>query len=360
MRRLLLCVGLAVIAGCGDDPKGGAGTGGAGTGGAGAGGAGTGGAGLGGSMSCTRSFTRCVNGREQSQSCDPCASPNSVDCDMPDGHTTCPDGSCVLPGSRCGGAGMGGAGMGGAGGSPVGPGPYAIVYAARMIGIDNRSPATATWDAMGLASYTFSAMEAPTRGTCTVADAGGDSTVAIGRWTGGTTGGRFYMNTTGFPFGPGEGWHWAIGAPAATVPAAAAGSYPLLAATKPTLEPAGSVQPGTTTGSAAVAAMGADFKVGLKLVVMSDAAYTLETAGGTATPATSELGTMMGASSFGGLVTSVQSTGMACRSTTGRACQAFVQGFFMGPNADHLAVAFAINATGNGGEGLHGVALFKR
>ena len=299
---------------------------------------------------------------------------------MPDGHTTCPDGSCVLPGSRCGGAGMGGAGMGGAGmggagaggagaggagaggaaGSPVGAGPYAIVYSTSAGGIDTREPVMATWDAMGLAGYTFSMMEAPTRGTCSVADGGGDAVAVVGRWTGGMTGGTFYANTTGFPFTPGDGWHWAIGAKAPTVPAAAAGTFTQLAATKATLAGGAGLPGASTTGTAAVATMGADFKVGVKLVIMADAAYTLETAGGTATPASSEVGTFMGGSSFGGLVTSVQSTGMACQSTSGRACQAFVQGWFMGPSADHLAVGYAINASGSGADGLHGVVLFKK
>jgi hypothetical protein len=96
--------------------QGGAGAGGqggaAGQGGAG-GKAGAGAGGIGGMNHCTVTYTRCVNGMEQTGSCDPCSSPNSVDCDMPDGHVSCGDGTCVNHGQTCGKGGQGGGGAGG-------------------------------------------------------------------------------------------------------------------------------------------------------------------------------------------------------------------------------------------------------
>ena len=114
----VLCLLLGCSSGGADSPAAAPPTeaGSAGAGGIGAGGTGVGG-GLGGSggkigkpSSCPSSTTRCVNGKETTSSCDPCASAMNVDCNMPDGHVSCGGGTCVPQGASC---------AGGAGGAPA-------------------------------------------------------------------------------------------------------------------------------------------------------------------------------------------------------------------------------------------------
>ncbi len=98
--------GSAGSAGTGGSRPGGGGAGVAGSGmsGSGVSGSGVGGSGMGVSprpTSCPRQVTRCSNGMETTYTCDPCASPFSVDCDMPDGHTSCGGGKCVSGGLAC-------------------------------------------------------------------------------------------------------------------------------------------------------------------------------------------------------------------------------------------------------------------
>jgi hypothetical protein len=76
---------------------------------------------VGGSKSCSSTVVRCVNGKEEEFYCDPCAGPNQIDCNIPDGHVSCGNGACVPGGQTCGG-GQGGGGQGGAGAGGAGQG----------------------------------------------------------------------------------------------------------------------------------------------------------------------------------------------------------------------------------------------
>ncbi len=134
MQRMVLLAVMSILlfTRCGSDAPvaGGAGAGGAGTGMGGNGGAGSrttsgpdvgpgdpsGPGGVPRPTSCSHTFWRCQDGRMVQSSCDPCASPFSVDCDMPDGHIECGSGTCAFPtrGETCGGLQDGGVRDGGA------------------------------------------------------------------------------------------------------------------------------------------------------------------------------------------------------------------------------------------------------
>ncbi len=121
---------LVLVVACGgstssdtDTTSGGGGAGAAGQGGApvaGQGGA-TAGAGNGPPDKCTAHVTHCNAGKEVSFTCDHC---KYVDCDMPDYHVSCGEGSCVPMGQTCGAGGGVGSPCGGKGAPPCSEGTY--------------------------------------------------------------------------------------------------------------------------------------------------------------------------------------------------------------------------------------------
>lgn len=253
-----------------------------------------------------------------------------------------------------------GSGGSGGGGTLIGPGPYFLSYSAPGPGIDSRPSVTATFEGNEITGYVAGAMESPTRGTALTAEPGMDAFVAWGRWSGGTTAGILY-NNPGIALSATQGFHLALGlrTDPAAVPASGGADYTLLGATHATIED-GSFALGTITGSMKVAYAGAMTKVGLALSIdmPGDAVYTVTTAGGTATPASSEIGslTAINPARLAGDV-AVVSPGKAC--TVGVSCKAVFQGFLAGPSADRVALVFTLSA-GQAGTQVRGVVVFQR
>jgi hypothetical protein len=254
-----------------------------------------------------------------------------------------------------------------AGGNPstetLGAGPYTIAYAGTFVGIDMRAVADgkATFDGAKLLSYEASTDERPELGTNTVSEAKGDALVAIGRWSGGTTAGKFYeVEGSGLLALPANGgFHYAIGKFTDPLPASGNATYTELAKTVVTVGN-GSTAPGTLSGSVAATFAGADSKIGftITLDVPGDATYTIATTGGTGNVATTETMITSGQAK-GAFITNVNltSTGAAC----GGGCAAGVDGFVAGPNAERIALVAHIYKGGGGSpESLSGAIVFTK
>ena len=226
-----------------------------------------------------------------------------------------------------------------------------MAYGGPMDGYDYVDRVTFTFDAMGLDSYT-AGNQTRTRGTSVVSEAAGDSLVRVGRWNGGTTAGATPFRT----YSATQGYHYAVGPRTAALPTSGTQDYTLLGATRPTHSD-GTSMLGTITGRARVA-WGAMPKIGVELTVTipGDTTYTIQTPGGTASPGTDFRASTTGRFSFSTAMTG--SSGHAC-STMPSMCSAGVEGFVTGPNAERIALAFAIYA-GNGGVGVHGAAALTR
>ena len=251
-----------------------------------------------------------------------------------------------------------GGAVSGAVSTAIGAGPYAIAYAAGInVGIDSRTPVTATFGARGaLSGYTWTTntVESPTVGTNVVADVSGDQFVTLGRWNGGTTAGGFYSSTTGFSYSGNQGFHYALGIPAVSLPTSGTATYAMLGATSPTVRD-GSRSPGTATGALAVLWAGPSTKVGvqLKITIPNDATYEVLTSGGTANPAGSELSAFDTSMFTGGSVTTV-GNGQSCSGS----CTSIIQGFFAGPTQERAALAYTINS-GTSAKNVDGTMSFQ-
>jgi hypothetical protein len=247
----------------------------------------------------------------------------------------------------------------------LGPGPYTIAYAARFAGIDLRPVAAgkATFDGVKLTGYEFNANEQPTAGTNQVNDASGDAFVAIGRWAGGTTGGKFYQagNAGLMDFPANSGFHYAIGNPADPIPSSGAATYALLAKTPVTVAD-GSIAPGTFAGTLAANLAGATSKIGFSftLDVPGDATYTIATTGGAGNVATSEA--QVDTTGVKGAFTAnvvLTSTGAAC--SGGAVCTGAIDGFVAGPSAERIAiVAHVFAGSGGAPKTVSAAAVFQK
>lgn len=242
--------------------------------------------------------------------------------------------------------------------SALGTGLYAISYAAGVdVGIDSRTPVTATFGATGsLASYswTTNTVESPTIGSNVTADVSGDQFITLGRWNGGTTGGQYFANTTGFSYNGNQGFHYVIGVQTPSMPTTGTATYAMLGATSPTVRD-GSRSPGSATGELAVQWGGPNTKVGvhLKVTMPSDAIYEVLTTGGTANPALSEL-QATGNSTFSGNSVLATGSGQSCSGT----CQAILQGFFAGPTQERAGLAYTIS-NGTSAKNIDGTMSFQ-
>ena len=252
---------------------------------------------------------------------------------------------------------------GDAAGAGLGDGPFTLVYAGTTVGIDGRPIAQgkAAFDGAKMIGYEADADERPQLGTNQVKDVSGDAFVALGRWSGGATTGKFYdVNGTGFIDLPANGgFHYVIGSFTDPMPASGASTYTELAKTVATVSD-GSVAPGTISGSLAVNFAGASTKLGFSIVldIPGDATYTLATTGGTADVSASEAelaaGNMKGAFCAN---LQINSAGAACGGT----CAGAVQGFVAGPGAERVAlVAHVFNGSGGSPKSVTGAITFKR
>ncbi|ABQ67745.1 hypothetical protein Swit_1381 [Rhizorhabdus wittichii RW1] len=232
-----------------------------------------------------------------------------------------------------------------------------IAYAGDRLGIDLRDKTTTTIDDGGkLVKYvwTTNTQESPEIGTNNGFETGSVAGV-IGwtRWAGGATAGKYFdssvLNRTDK-----QGMHYVYGAPATNLPTSGTASYALVGATKPTISD-GSLDPGSLTGSAAVA-FGATPTVGVDLhVSIGGHTYDVATNGGVANPAQSQMGVQANMG-FQANNIPVAAGGPVCSST---GCGAYITGFLAGPGASHVGLSYSINST-NGGPTLTGAAAFGK
>ena len=276
-----------------------------------------------------------------------------------DGGTANGDGGAT---PDTGAAGDGGSDSGSAG---LGPGPYTLVYAGTEVGIDMRNvdQGKATFDGPKLLSYHASDDERPELGTNQVNDASGDAFIAIGRWSGGKTAGKFYeIAGTGLLDLPANGgFHYAIGNFTDPLPASGSQTYSELAKTVATVSD-GSAAPGTVAGSLAATFAGADTKIGFSITldVSGDATYTLATTGGTADVSTTEA-KIGGGNVKGVFFTSLDITSAGGACTGVGTCSGAVYGFVAGPNADRIGlVAHVYTGSGGSPKSVAGAIVFKK
>ncbi len=244
-------------------------------------------------------------------------------------------------------------------------GPYTIVYAGQIAGIDVRPVADgkATFDGQKLTGYEFNTDERPTVGTNTVENVAGTSRYVMGRWAGGTTDGKFYNSGTAgkMTFAANGGFQFVIGVPADPLPATGSGTFTIDSKTVATVSD-GTKGPGTITGSLAATFAGASTKIGLSLSldVPGDATYTVQSTGGSADPSQSDVDIPTGASvkGFFTLTKTITSAGAAC--TGGASCSFIVDGF-VGKNGDFVALVAHVFAGGGGSpKSVSGAIVFKK
>lgn len=244
-----------------------------------------------------------------------------------------------------GGAGPAGGGAGGDSGDGgpklIGSGPYAIAYTS-LPGTDRhaRASVTATFADTGeLTAYVYSAgTEDPTIGTNVASEVYMDAVSALGRWSGGTTGGHYFAST--LTWTANQGFHYALGIPTPpdSIPTSGSTSYVLLAATHPTVYP-NNLSPGTVTGGSAQVSWGDPVStIGLTLTVTTSAGdYSIATNGNN-DPATHAIQTDSWAGSA-----PATGTGPAC---DGSNCQGRFSGFIGGSAGERLGCEFVITSTG--------------
>ena len=187
-----------------------------------------------------------------------------------------------------------------------------------------------------------------------VLESGNDGIVAWGRWTGNVTGlanidGLLTVNET---YDANQGLHYVIGLPTPVMPVGGTATYTLLGATSPTFTNL-SAAPGTFSGALTV-----DFgqqTVTLGMTVSMPSAGTGYAIGGTTNytnSAFSSSASFSGGSQFGQL-SIAGTTGTSCTCF----CNASVQGFFAGANAERAGLGYTIS---DAGSGIVGAAAFKK
>lgn len=232
-----------------------------------------------------------------------------------------------------------------------------VAYAGNQLGIDLRDKSTTTTDDSGkLVKYVWTtnpAQEAPEIGTNSGFETG---TVAgvIGwtRWAGGATAGK-YFDSSVVNRNDKQGVHFVHGTPATDLPTSGTATYALVGATKPTISD-GSLDPGTLTGSAAVA-FGSTPKVGIDLHVgIGGHTYDVATTGGVTNPSQSPMSVQSNMTFFANNLP-VAIGGPAC--SVG--CGANISGFLAGPGASHLGLSYMVSGN-NGGLTVTGAAAFGK
>lgn len=220
-----------------------------------------------------------------------------------------------------------------------------VAYAGDVIGIDSREESSTTLGPNGqLLKYVWTVNpsgESPEIGTNNALETGSVAGV-IGwtRWAGGTTAGSYFDNPP-VTRTDRQGLHFVHGTPATDIPTTGTASYALVGSTRPTISD-GSLEPGTLTGSAAVA-FGSTPKVGIDLQVgIGGHSYGLATTGGVADPTRSEMSVASDMTFFANGL-GIAPGGPVC---TGSSCEANIRGFLAGPGASHLGLSFSVYAPG--------------
>ncbi|MGB6319864.1 MAG: hypothetical protein WBG08_14620, partial [Litorimonas sp.] len=255
-----------------------------------------------------------------------------------------------------GGGNMGGGDMGGGGATGGERSDQFVAYTSSIVGVDQRAPATVTYDdATGapigyvwdfIAPDRTEPEEQPSIGAAELKDGGSAGTVlGWGRWAGGRTSGRFYANTDGFDLPADGGWHLITGEPATNLPTSGTVEYDLIGWTAPTRRD-GAVAPGTLDSARAVVAFGTQSRIGVDLnLTIGGEGYTVSTAGGADNPSQgliigefnylTEVG-FRGDSFNGG---ASASGGSLCNGASA-GCNATITGFLAGDGASHVGLAY--------------------
>lgn len=232
-----------------------------------------------------------------------------------------------------------------------------VAYAFEDTGLDVREIAEAAFDAGGRPiAYVATRNdftqehERPTIGSASIAEGGAiGTTIGWGRWTNGTTGGRFFANEDGFTFGPNQGLHIVAGDVPTNLPSSGTVDYTLAGATAPTVAD-GSIAPGSFSGTLSVAfgstpTASFDFAVAIGNADYSFGAQDrpIETSGDFAY-------------SFGANMMAVSGTGSVC--PTG-SCTANMRGFLAGEGASAVGVSYNFVEAGNDALRVSGAAAFS-
>jgi hypothetical protein len=243
-----------------------------------------------------------------------------------------------------------------------GAGPYTLAYAGTDVGIDMRPVADgkAVFDGAKLTSYESSEDERPSAGTNEVKEVTGSSLFSIGRWAGGTTGGKFYNAGNGglIDFPANGGFHYAIGIPADPIPSSGAATYTELAKTSATISD-GSLAPGTITGTLAANLAGATSKIGFSITldIPGDASYVVASAGGSADPAQAQTGVAAIKGAFFDNDVTVTSAGTLCAG----GCTGGVDGLVLGPAGENIALVIHVyKGSGGAPKSVSGAIVFKK
>lgn len=256
-----------------------------------------------------------------------------------------------------------------AGGPVIGPGPYTVLFSGTFVGIDLRTVEAGNASFNGAKLSGFQAMEVaderPTVGTNVVNDVAAGPLFALGRWAGGTTGGKFNTaDNAGLMTLPANGgFHYVIGIPADPIPSSGLAMYSVEAKTVATVSD-GTSAPGTITGSLAANLSGVTTKIGLTLTldVPGDAMYTVATTGGVADPSQSEITVDQGGNNPKGawFFSQVITTGgAACAS--GALCSFIINGFVGGAAGEKIAlVAHVFSGSGGSPKSVSGAVVFKK
>jgi hypothetical protein len=173
----------------------------------------------------------------------------------------------------------------------------------------------------------------------------------LGRWSGGTTDGRFfdYENDGKLTFPENGGLHYGVGLPSpTTLPSTGKKTYSVVKSTTVTVGD-GSLAPGTVTGALVIDFAGAATKAGMTITLdlPGSGTYVVDPAAGTGNLTVAiASGVKSPRFSFGQYPgPDAGPAGAACVG----GCSISVAGFFVGPNAENVLLALNISPNNTGG-----------
>lgn len=184
-----------------------------------------------------------------------------------------------------------------------------------------------------------------TRGTLVNSEVYADGTVAIGRWSGGTSAGDSIFALTA-----NQGYYYALGMPAGTLPTTGTANYTLLSATSPTFDD-GVTAPGHVTSASMAVLFGTAPKVGFQAALTMPEAggtmhYAISTTGGVGDPASSDMFVFNdpqynpnGSFEGGFTVTAGSTANLACTGST--TCNGFANGMLAGSGLGRAVVDYS-------------------
>jgi hypothetical protein len=247
----------------------------------------------------------------------------------------------------------------------LGSGPYKIAYSSsQSIGIDSRGGAnlTVAIDSLGrMTGYdadttcvSATTCERPLIGTNVVNEYSGDSRITIGRWNFGTTAGQYY-GSTAKSFSSSDGFHYLVGQASGTLPTSGLVNRVMTANTAPTQDNGG-VAGASATGDVAVDFAAARVAVDIT-INFGGTPYRVTTAGGLATPTSSELVVNLANKTFSGNI-ALPNNGTTC--TTPSGCTAAFRGVIVGTSVatTRVGLVYVITRAPATAAVIRGAALF--